>query len=225
MFPDADKDGFGSKVGAIQICKGQNIPHGFVSKDGDCNDSVVIKNGKVVGHFINPDMKEECDNVDNNCDGKIDEGCPVRPVIDVKVADPVVNPPAASTSTEIGIIVVYADDVTRTMSVQEYDSETEIGAKGWTHESMVFHGKVVSISVSSQEKCGARFNVASGDPATSWICMGNNSSAKLDPNVTVYKVILATNLWIDVTKQLGTWSDPTGQGCSAKLKLKENCGK
>ena len=58
---DDDKDGFcDSNLGTIG--KPKVCPNGF----GDCNDA----NAK-----INPAAKEECDTIDNNCAGGVDEGC------------------------------------------------------------------------------------------------------------------------------------------------------
>ena len=134
--------------------------------------------------------------------------------------DPVVTPPADPTSVgEIGIVVIFADEATRTMSAQEYYSEVEIG-KWWTTESWKFQGKVVSIGVSSKDALGVRFNIATGEPATSWLC-DLNSTPAIDKKVTMYKVIPATNLWIDVTKEVVMWPAPEGKGCSAKLPLKK----
>jgi hypothetical protein len=67
-YPDADEDGYGSNNGAVLAC---NPPSGggliYLSSTGDCND----------GDFsINPGAPEMCgDEIDNNCDGQIDEDC------------------------------------------------------------------------------------------------------------------------------------------------------
>lgn len=60
-FQDADGDGFGV---ATQTAEGCTAPSGFVDNSADCNDT---SNGAY------PDATERCDNLDNNCDGDIDE--------------------------------------------------------------------------------------------------------------------------------------------------------
>ncbi len=60
-FGDADGDGFGDASNEQLAC---NTPAGFVDVAGDCDDSSAQ---------INPDAAELCDEVDNDCDGEIDE--------------------------------------------------------------------------------------------------------------------------------------------------------
>lgn len=63
-FPDADHDGWGAFTAPIFTC---NPPAGFVDQSGDCNDQ---------NSSINPGVPEGCfDNIDNNCDGRVDEDC------------------------------------------------------------------------------------------------------------------------------------------------------
>ena len=50
------------------MAQGCSIPDGYVATSGDCNDLVAE---------INPAREELCDEVDNNCDGIIDEGCEI----------------------------------------------------------------------------------------------------------------------------------------------------
>ena len=63
FYTDADADGFGSGP-AVLACFQIT---GFVSMNGDCNDS----NG-----LVNPNATEACSNaIDDDCDGQINEGC------------------------------------------------------------------------------------------------------------------------------------------------------
>ncbi|MEC8380079.1 MAG: MopE-related protein [Myxococcota bacterium] len=64
-YYDADGDGYGSGSPASSC----NQPTGYVSLDGDCNDS---------DNSINPGAAEACNGYDNDCDGTIDSAsvCP-----------------------------------------------------------------------------------------------------------------------------------------------------
>jgi hypothetical protein len=206
VYPDADQDGFGSEEGVVEGCADKVPEKGYVSRGGDCNDSALDEDGdgKVDGFFIHSDVTEVCDDgVDNNCDGETDEGCKAP------------EPTLPKFEGQFGIVVAFADDATRTMSAQEYYSEAELG-KWWNIEGLVSYGSVVSVPVTSKDACGARFNVATGNPASQWLCYGNGDTAVLDPTAIVYAVINGT--WYDVTKQVTKWSAPNPKdGCSAKL--------
>jgi hypothetical protein len=68
VYPDADGDGYGdASAPPTLVCTAP--PPGFVANNGDCNDSDAA---------ISPAATETCfDKVDNNCNGQIDEGCPL----------------------------------------------------------------------------------------------------------------------------------------------------
>ena len=61
FYKDSDQDGYGVSADYIEDC---NIPVGYSRQNGDCNDN---------NPNINPASEEICDNIDNNCDGQIDE--------------------------------------------------------------------------------------------------------------------------------------------------------
>ncbi len=62
-YPDADGDGFGDASAAPTVtCR---PPTGSVDNSGDCDDSDPARNGAA---------PEICDEVDNDCDGTVDEG-------------------------------------------------------------------------------------------------------------------------------------------------------
>ena len=62
-YMDNDGDGFGDNWNSIRSCTDPGSP--YVATSGDCNDWDVA---------INPGAVEICDNIDNNCDGMVDEG-------------------------------------------------------------------------------------------------------------------------------------------------------
>jgi hypothetical protein len=61
-FADVDGDGFGDPATGAQAC---DAPSGTVADNTDCDDT----NPQAA-----PDQVEVCDEVDNNCDGEVDEG-------------------------------------------------------------------------------------------------------------------------------------------------------
>lgn len=64
-YPDGDGDGYGDAAGATSDCP----EAGYVTDGSDCDDG---------NADTNPGAGEVCDDgVDNNCDGVVDEGCPV----------------------------------------------------------------------------------------------------------------------------------------------------
>ena len=61
-YLDADVDGFGLDTVTTVSCL---APPSFIAQSGDCND---------LNASISPNGIEVCDEVDNNCDGQVDEG-------------------------------------------------------------------------------------------------------------------------------------------------------
>lgn len=66
-YRDADMDGFGNDIHDTLTCY-ENAPLGFVANNEDCNDT---------DDSIHPDATEICDDIDNNCNGQIDEELPL----------------------------------------------------------------------------------------------------------------------------------------------------
>lgn len=62
FYADDDNDGFGNPGTLINSC---TQPSGYVTNDNDCDDN---------NSALNPSAVEVCDNIDNNCNGNIDEG-------------------------------------------------------------------------------------------------------------------------------------------------------
>ncbi len=64
-YPDGDGDGFGDPAAAEAFCE---CPEGMTSKSYDCDDTDAN---------VHPEMVEECNGVDDDCDDDVDEGaCP-----------------------------------------------------------------------------------------------------------------------------------------------------
>ncbi|MFY1826978.1 putative metal-binding motif-containing protein, partial [Myxococcus fulvus] len=67
-YRDADNDGYGNASVTTQSCA---KPGGYVADKTDCNDA---------NTYINPGVSDACfDRIDNNCNGRRDEGCPLCP--------------------------------------------------------------------------------------------------------------------------------------------------
>jgi hypothetical protein len=62
-YYDGDGDGFGSALVMDTFCNG--VPSGWVSNNLDCDDANAA---------VNPSATEICNNIDDNCNGQIDEG-------------------------------------------------------------------------------------------------------------------------------------------------------
>ena len=66
-YVDVDDDGYGNPNDSILICKDE-VPMGYSTIAEDCNDNDAA---------INPDSPEVCDDIDNDCNGDIDDGLPL----------------------------------------------------------------------------------------------------------------------------------------------------
>ena len=61
MYPDADADGYGDENLSVEACLLQN---GYIEQSGDCDDE---------NNDIHEGQDEYCDDIDNNCNGQVDE--------------------------------------------------------------------------------------------------------------------------------------------------------
>lgn len=62
FFLDGDNDGFGTPGQSMQAC---STPAGYVTDSTDCNDAA---------GSVHPGAAEQCNGIDDNCNGQIDEG-------------------------------------------------------------------------------------------------------------------------------------------------------
>ncbi len=63
-YADNDGDGFGNASTVLDVCFA-TAPTGFVTDNTDCDDT---------NPMINPASPEVCDNIDNNCNGMVNDG-------------------------------------------------------------------------------------------------------------------------------------------------------
>ncbi len=75
-WPDLDGDGFGDPLSPIQSCEELE---GYINNNQDCDDS---------NAEINPFAEELCDEIDNNCNYGIDEGCFEEPEDTAQTSEP-----------------------------------------------------------------------------------------------------------------------------------------
>ncbi|MBK7888980.1 MAG: T9SS type A sorting domain-containing protein [Bacteroidetes bacterium] len=62
-YADNDGDNFGNPTSSVQDC---NQPSGYVADNTDCDDLNI---------FVYPGAAEQCNAIDDDCDGQTDEGC------------------------------------------------------------------------------------------------------------------------------------------------------
>ena len=62
FYSDSDGDGFGDPNSPVEAC---DMSDGLVENSDDCDDSLAT---------VSPDQTEECDGLDNDCNGEIDDG-------------------------------------------------------------------------------------------------------------------------------------------------------
>ncbi len=108
-YRDADGDGFGATGVSAASC---SAPSGYVATAGDCNDG---------SGSVSPGAPERCNGVDDNCDGRIDEG--------------VIGSSAACPATDCAQILSYnpsASSGTYVLTRGSYVCDMSTDGGGWT---------------------------------------------------------------------------------------------
>ncbi|MBI2475258.1 hypothetical protein HYV69_02405 [Candidatus Uhrbacteria bacterium] len=187
VYLDEDGDGYGSGD-ELYVCSEK----GYSGNNNDCNDS---------NADIHPGAEDEPgDGVDSDCD---DETAPVQ-------EDP---------KADLSITIRYGSSANRVLSYQVYTVESDLG--GWWTEGKAAtsdsSGLYFEASFDDADNfLGLRFNVAEGDPADSWLCMGNDRTASILDDVSIQVIFLGV---VYTTEDVETWSAPNGQGCSALIQF------
>lgn len=77
FYQDLDGDGFGNS-NVTHECINGSIPPGFVENNQDCDDTNPNIYPNYYSDYVEWINGELCDGIDNNCDGKVDEGFPTQ---------------------------------------------------------------------------------------------------------------------------------------------------
>lgn len=105
-YRDADNDGYGTSNTTMLAC---TKPVGYVALSGDCNDG---------NSSVNPGKAEICgNNIDDNCDGQIDEGCNNKALL--SIGDATLTEGAASVTLTVTLSKKTAQDVTVTYATAD----------------------------------------------------------------------------------------------------------
>ena len=103
FYLDDDSDGFGDPNQTVLGCEGGG---NYVNNDNDCNDDPANS-----GFISNPDALEICDEIDNDCDGDVDENFKT----DAKYASlEYCGDCSTSCPTEIDNAISFCDDTSAT---------------------------------------------------------------------------------------------------------------
>lgn len=152
---------------------------------------------------VNPGKTEVCGNgKDDDCNPNTSDTCQPAPTV--------------SDGTTLSCTFTYPNAAPRTLSVQVYDHKSDLGQWWEAGKSVSDNDKDLALSLTNVQSdvCGFRFSVAEGSPPSNWLCMGNGSSAALDPNVSVSCTFASKTA---TKSNLKIWSHPGGisYGCSA----------
>jgi hypothetical protein len=96
-YADADSDGYGNAAVTQISCAG--APAGYVSNDDDCDDS---------NSAVNPAATEVCNNIDDDCDGLLDNNDPSLSDTELPAISCVSNINVYNDVNTCGAVVTYA---------------------------------------------------------------------------------------------------------------------
>ncbi len=164
---------------------------GYKTGPEDCNDNDAS---------VHPGATEKCgDQVDNDCDGVVDEGCNTQ------------------TGSGNSLTIKYPTSFSRILNVQVTTNKASIGV-AWDSGSPTSTGTTVTKGLGEIPTTGCvyvRWNVFDSDPSMPYntACVGNGSTAAMTPTA-VPTLVLSGKTY--TKSDLYTWSAPggTNSGCS-----------
>ena len=177
-YVDFDADGFGNPNSAVTTCDPGN---GYSLDNTDCNDNIAA---------INPNATEQCNGVDDNCDGIVDEGCNCS-VTNISVS----NISACNSQNSMDPLDdTFTADVTVTFTNEPATGSLDLAGDGTASVAVAsLSGNTHTFTAVVMSADGTDINLTasfSADP----VCNLNNPSAGIAPSSCSGCSISITNI-------------------------------